>query len=321
MSSLRQRIIRETIDELGDDTKFIRLATVTQFIHSLIFTIFMLRYSRYFVSDGIVDNVIEFFQESLSFSWGWIIPLIILWVFLAIWYWILPPIGEAAMLIYRDEWRRQWTASLSKGTGVFFQMFEFHATTWFFAAYVIFFAMVRMWAVWALFNWVVITLFIFRISLSVLVTIFFSYSKMLITLEWMKFFEAMKESTRLSVRHFGITLQFSILTVILYIRFIINIILLVWVPLLLIWIGIWLGINEILILQLLLVVVILWLILLISYIEWIIEAFFVTCRWKVWRIIKAREEADQNAPSVTPESIMLEVNEAKSYSEPQTESE
>lgn len=299
MSTLRQTIIRETIDELSNDTKFIRLATLTQFIHSLLFTIFMLWYSRYFISDGIVDNILEFLQETLRITWWWIIPMIIIGIVLAIGYWILPPIWEAAMLVYRDEWRQQGTASLSKGTWFFFQMFEFHAATGFFAAYVILFAMVRMRAVDALFNPVMLAVFAIWITCSIFVTVFFSYSKMLITLENMKFFDAMKESATLSMRHLGLTIEFSLLTFLLYIRFIVNIIILIGIPLLLIWLGIRLGINEIFVLQILLIGVILGMLLLVSYIEWIIEAFFITCRRKVWKIIKAREDGPE-VPELQP---------------------
>lgn len=39
---MRQQILKEAIGYVSDNTKFIRLATVTTFIHSLLFTLSLL---------------------------------------------------------------------------------------------------------------------------------------------------------------------------------------------------------------------------------------------------------------------------------------
>lgn len=287
---MRQRIIRETIAELWEDTKFIRLATVTMFIHSLIFTILIIRYAQYFVDAEIVEQFVWLFQETLSLWWVRLIPIIALWVILAIWYWILPPVWEAAMIIYRDEWRQQWTTSLTKWFGKFFPMFEFHAATWLFQIPVIIFAVLRMIAYWVIDSWIIIVLMIMWILVTMFVQVFFAYSKMFITIEDEWFFDAMKKSTTLAMHNIGITVQFVVLTLLLGLRFIVNIMVLVWVPLWLIYLWTRMWLDSILFLKIAFIIGMIVLIFLVAYVEWIIEAFFITCRWKVWKHIKQEEQ-------------------------------
>ncbi len=283
---MRHNIIAETINELWDDTKFIRLSTVTMFIHSLIFTILIIWYSHYFIDNAIVSQFVWLFQEMMSVEWWRFWPLLILWVILAIWYWILPPIWEASMLIYKHEWRQQWTTSLSKWFGKFFPMFEFHAATWLFHVHVVLFAILRMYAINIIDSWLIKVLLVIWILLTIFVAIFFSYWKMFIVLEWEKFFSAMTKSASLAMNNIKITTKFAFLTLALTIRFVINIVVLVWIPLGIIyaWTRMWL--DNILFLKISFICIMLLLIFLVSYVEWIIEAFFITCWWKVWNKIK-----------------------------------
>lgn len=267
------------------------------FIHSLIFTIWIIWYAQYIVSEETVERITDMVQDTFSLGWWWIVLLIIAWIILAIGYWILPPIWEAAMLIYKHEWRKQWTNSLSKWFGKFFPMFEFHAATGLFQIHVILFALFRMYGLGILNNWLIITLMILRIVLSLFVSIFFSYSKMYIVLEWEKFFEAMKKSASLAMHNIWITVQFSVLTFLLWVRFIINILVLVGIPLLIIYLWTRLWLDSFLLLKIAFVILMLWLILLVSYVEWIIEAFFITCRWKVRHKVKDEDGSIKEWPA------------------------
>ena len=56
-----------------------------------------------------------------------------------------------------------------------------------------------------------------------------------------------------------------------------------------IYIGTLLGLDDILRLEYTFIVIMVGLLLLVVYIEWIIEAFFIACRWKVYRYIKERD--------------------------------
>jgi len=263
------------------------------FIHSLIFTILIIWYAQYFVSQETVERFIKLFQELIEVWSSRILPLIIVWVILAIWYWILPPVWEAAMLIYKQEGRQQWTTSLSKGFGKFFPMFEYHAATWLFQIHVIVFAVMRMYWIWIINNWLIITLLIIRAILSIFVTIFFSYSRMYIVIEWEGFFDAMKKSASLAMHNIWITVQFSVLTFALWLRFLVNILVLVGIPLWIIYLWTWLWLDSILLLKIAFAAWMIFLIFLVSYIEWIIEAFFITCWRKVRRTIKDEDFSTQ----------------------------
>ena len=60
--SLRKKILREVAELLSEDTKFVRLATVTTFIHALVFTFWMIwRYVA--VADG---ESLEVYSELLG---------------------------------------------------------------------------------------------------------------------------------------------------------------------------------------------------------------------------------------------------------------
>ena len=129
---MKDTILRSAMYELSDDTKFIRLATITTFIHSLLFLIYLVYLFSSVISKmqgGKNQQFLEVLQEIISFdmSGNTIIIFIFLAILLFIWYIILPPIGEAAMIYYLDNPKKQGTASLGKGTTKFFPMFEFDA--------------------------------------------------------------------------------------------------------------------------------------------------------------------------------------------------
>lgn len=260
------------------------------FIHSLIFTILLIWYAQYFLDNIYINQFLEQWMQFLSAGSGWFIALLIVGIILAIWYWILPPIWEAAMIIFRHEWRNEWTVSLSKGFNKFFPMFEFHAATGLFEIYVILFALIRAYTLGILSSRLVIMIMIIWLSITIFVQIFFAYSKMYITIDNYNFFEAMKESTRLAMRNLWITIKFSLLTAILSIRFIINLLILVGVPLGIIYVGTLLGLDSFLLLKGAFIGGIVLLIMFVAYVEWIIEAFFITCWRKVRKRIKHTNE-------------------------------
>ena len=51
-------IIQRTVTSLGDDTKFLRLATLTMFLHSLVFTYLIIYYAQYFIDNKRIRGVI-----------------------------------------------------------------------------------------------------------------------------------------------------------------------------------------------------------------------------------------------------------------------
>lgn len=219
-----------------------------------------------------------------------VIPGIIIWLIIAFWYAILHPVWEAAMIIYLDEWRQQWTLSLTKGFSRYFPMVELNSALGLFSMMTVIYWAFRLQSEWILNSFFGYSFIIMWWTVTLFTMVFFSYSKILVSIEGMSFFDSLKESTKLATQHFGITLQFTIITFLLSIRFIINIAIIIWVPLLIIYLWSLVGLDEVKWLQYVFIVWVIGLLLLIIYIEGIIEAFFITCRWKVYKQITEGSE-------------------------------
>ena len=291
--SLRKKILREVAELLSEDTKFVRLATVTTFIHALVFTFWMIwRYVA--VADG---ESLEVYSELLGIDQLWrssiegsmIVPILIVGLILFIWYAILHPVGEAAMIIYLEEGRQQGTLSLTKGFSKYFPMVELNGALSSFSLIAVIYWAFRFHNEWILDSFFGYWFIIMRGLITIFTMIFFSYSKILVSVEDMKFFDSLKESFRIAVQNLWITIQFTIISFLLSIRFLINLAIIIGVPLLMIYIGTLLGLDDILRLEYTFIVIMVGLLLLVVYIEWIIEAFFIACRWKVYRYIKERD--------------------------------
>lgn len=77
-------------------------------------------------------------------------------------YYLLPPIGEAAMIYYLDDSTNEGMGSLAKGIYKFFPMFEFNAAVSLFKLDVIGFMILRFSSNEILGNGLIITLLIMR---------------------------------------------------------------------------------------------------------------------------------------------------------------
>ena len=290
---IRTRILKSSLNQIANDTKFIRLATITSFVHSLLFLIYIV----YWLSNVLTemqwwDNRFMTLIESyinLDFSGATIALLVIVWIILLIGYSILPPIWEAAMLFYLDNPKKQWTISLGKWVNKFFPMFEFDAATSFFQLIVFLFGVSRMYIMGILDNPLSIGLLLIRFCIVVLTAFLLPYSRLVITLENKNFFEAMRESMNISTRHFFLTFRFVMVDLVLHARFVLNIIIIVGIPLLLMRLADWIGITASNFIQAIFIIIIIWLFLITAYINGIIEAFFSTYWYKVYQYIKTQD--------------------------------
>lgn len=294
--SLRKKILWEVAELLSEDTKFVRLATFTTFIHALVFTFWMIwRYVA--IADG---ESLEVYTEILwldwlgrsYLSWSMILPLILVAVVLFFGYVILHPIWEAAMIIYLDEWRQQWTLSLTKWFSKYFPMVEINGALSSFSLIAVIYWAMRFHNEWILDSYFGYWFIIMRWSITIFTMIFFSYAKILVSVEDMNFFDSLKKSFTLSVQNLWITLQFTVITFLLSIRFVINLAIVIGVPLLLIYVWTILWLDDIVWLEYTFIVMMLGLLVLIVYIEWIIEAFFIACWRKVYKHITKKESEE-----------------------------
>lgn len=79
---MRHEILKETITYLSEHTKFIRIATITTFIHSLLFTIYLLylivRYgAERFGEESPINALLTQYIRLISLDTGLLIILVV----------------------------------------------------------------------------------------------------------------------------------------------------------------------------------------------------------------------------------------------------
>lgn len=288
---MTKKILKESYNEILEDTKLVKIATITTIFHSLIFVCYIL-YQIYVVISSFewsniasFDKIFEFVSVITSNStfvyWFWWILVVIV-----IWYFLLPPVAEAALIYYINDNKKCWTDSIWKWLVKFFPMFEFNTITSFFKFFVFLFALSRVYVLWILDNVLIMIVFWLRFAVIVISTLMLPYTKFLIVLEWESWLDAVKISIRMTLEHFNLTLKFILINILLHVRLLFNIFMLVWIPLCLIYILITFDFfHNVLFLSIIYATIFL-LIILTAYINWIIEAFFLTYWSKVYKIVK-----------------------------------
>ncbi len=295
---MKNPILIDSYWEISDDTKLVRLASLTTIIYSVIFVIYVIYQSYYLLSDAtwqaesldIALNYINFFMENIEMLWFAFVWILVL----AIWYFLLPPIADWALISYVNDKNKWWKSALAKWFLNFFPMFEYNAMTSVVNFLIFFIAVSRAYTMWILDNifiQVIIWIWWFMIFFT---SIFFHYAKFLIVLEWMWPVDAMKRSIILSVENFWITLKFVFINYLLYIRFLINIIILIFIPWIIILISDTLWFIDTEIMKYITYLIFWFLIIITAYINWIIEAFFITYWHKVYKIINKDSEESKD---------------------------
>lgn len=281
---------------MSEDTKLIRLATLTTFVHSVGFLLYILYLIISITQRGwsvwwstIFWNVLSDYIQILAPTSDSIAIFVILGIIILIGYSLLPPIGEAAMITYINSDHKSWTLSFGSWVNKFFPMFEFNATMALFSIVWWGASFSRLWMMDIL-NFLTITLMWLWLLAIILALILLPYTKFLITLDGYKYFDAMKQSVALAARHFWVTIKFVVINMFLYVRFLINIIIVVGIPMWLIYLASRYNIADADRFGTLVVFVVVTFILLTAYINGIIEAFFLTYRAKVYASIRHGSE-------------------------------
>ncbi len=290
----KKNILLSSYKEILEDNKLIRLAALTTFIYSLIFVVYVMYHVYYFFADSadqreevfqISMEYIEFIMANIEFlgiAIGWIITV-------AIWYFLLPPIADWAMITYVNSVHKSASKSLANWLYNFFTMFEYHALTSVVKFLIYFIAVSRLYVIWVLDNIIVQIVVGIRTLLIFFTSLFFHYSRFLIILEGYWSLESIKKSIILSLQNFRITLKFVLINYLLYLRFFLNIIIIVVVPLTFVWLVNRLWVYDEWFVRYILYILFWILILIVAYINAIIEAFFISYWHKVYETVKQDE--------------------------------
>jgi hypothetical protein len=288
-------IINKAVEDaywlVSNDTKFVRLTTLTTIIHSIIFLLYV----------G-VSAWRVFASSSTNSKWLWDLLQSIEWLFtssgvfgraiwigiiLAIGYFIMPPIWEASLIYYLSAQEKRWSASLGKWFSQFFPMFEYHGLISFFTLLPFFIVLSRFWTLDLLGNVLVIIIMVLWWLVILFAWIFLPFTKYYIVIEDLKPFDAMKKSMSLALENLWTSTRTALLQYALSIRFIINILLFLWLPLLILYIATAFDITQWWPIAMIIIIVSIIVWLLTAYVNWIIEAFFITLRYRLFVEIRS----------------------------------
>jgi hypothetical protein len=278
--------------QIVDDTKFIRLTTLTTFIHSVVFTFFVV-VNLYRLIDKIQPNIsknINFWdiiQNLLSIVSPWYYILIVL--VLIIGYLLLPPIGDAAIINYLHSSKKSGSIALTKGIFSFFPMFEYNSMITFFQMSMLVIMVARLFTMDILSNVLVLTVLLIWFISVLGVSLFLWFTKFFIVLEWQWPIQACKSSFMLSMKYILTVLKFVIINYMLDLRFLLNLLLLVGIPLLMVYISDQFHMLDSDFFTGWIYIMFVILFILVSYINSIVEAFFTTYRYNLYIYLKKEE--------------------------------
>lgn len=283
-------ILLKSYEHIIDDTKFIRLVTITNFVHSLVF-VFIVLYNIYnimwhFTSASTID-INQYITQILITPY--IITLFaIVSVILVIGQFLLPPIWEAAIIYYLDDPDRQWKISIGKWLPKFFQLFEFDGMFYFFTYFTYMIFVGRLWILDIIYEPIVIILVIIWWILVIGVNICIPYTRYIMILENKSISDSISEAVSMAISNIYMSIKLAAITLILNLRFIINIILLVGIPAVFIYIIMYFGLDNNEFIKYCVYAIIWLLTLLLAYINGIVESYFVCMWYEAYKFIRSK---------------------------------
>lgn len=290
ISNDHESIVAHAYDHVVDDTKFIRLTTITTFIHSMIFLVYIM-YAVYFVvverngGEMPVGNIFAFIWQ--LFGWPDVFWLfVVIAAILAIGYFLLPPIAEASMIYYLDNVERKGTVSLWRGFTKFFPMFEYHGIMTFFNPLTFFIFASRFRVLGLLWNPFVLTVLIMWALIVFFTAVFLPYTRFIIVLENLSPLQAIKKSMNLALENLRQSVKFAFVSYLLYLRAFINILIFLGIPGLIIYLATKLDISSQWAIKYIIYGTLAILGLVVAYINGIVEAFFVTIWYNIYKKMK-----------------------------------
>jgi len=282
-------ILKKAYSKVVDDEKFVKLTFFSLLPYSLLFVAYLF-YQAYFVITslkwGVHWNELKLYIENVFAFWEHNLILFVLIIaFILVAYFFIPPIAESALIFYLSE-NKSVGSSVWKWFLKFFPMFELH---WFLSlfSFLFFFIVVsRLYVLDMLNPTFVLPLIIIWLIFIIFFNLTSVYAKFLVVLENYSPFDAIKESIKLTFVNFGITLKWFLMYVFLYIRFILNILFLIWIPLFVAYLFLKSNVSNVLVVKYTVYSVMFMLFLITAYINSIIEAFFVAMWYEVFKKIE-----------------------------------
>ena len=286
-----RQILSDSVTVLFQNPKLIRLSFLTLVFYSIVRIYFIVYYFNTFLlykyeSWVQLSDAFIYVLDKLNNQW---ILRVVIWVIIVlIWYRWFHPIGEASVVSALDNPQQSAFRSFVRGSGKFFPMLEYSWLSIPFWVFTFCTVMLRLYLM-DIFDNIFITIIVgIRWFLVLFASVCWSYARIIIALEGCQVFDAIKKSTSLAMNNLGLSVKLMFVELLLMLRFIVIGLLIVGIPVLLIYIAVWLDVIQNSFVETTIRVVAASLLLVIAYLNCIVEAFFLTYWYQAYRKISPK---------------------------------
>lgn len=286
-----RQILSDSVTVLFQNPKLIRLSFLTLVFYSIVRIYFIVYYFNTFLLykyESWVQLSDAFIYVLDKLNNQWILRAVIWVIIVLIWYLWFHPIGEASVVSALDNPQQSAFRSFVRGSGKFFPMLEYSWLSIPFWVFTFCTVMLRLYLM-DIFDNIFITIIVgIRWFLVLFASVCWSYARIIIALEGCQVFDAIKKSTSLAMNNLGLSVKLMFVEILLMLRFIVIGLLIVGIPVLLIYIAVWLDVIQNSFVETTIRVVAASLLLVIAYLNCIVEAFFLTYWYQAYRKISPK---------------------------------
>lgn len=286
-----RQILSDSVTVLFQNPKLIRLSFLTLVFYSIVRIYFIVYYFNTFLLykyESWVQLSDAFIYVLDKLNNQWILRAVIWVIVVLIWYLWFHPIGEASVVSALDNPQQSAFRSFVRGSGKFFPMLEYSWLSIPFWVFTFCTVMLRLYLM-DIFDNIFITIIVgIRWFLVLFASVCWSYARIIIALEGCQVFDAIKKSTSLAMNNLGLSVKLMFIELLLMLRFIVIGLLIVGIPVLLIYIAVWLDVIQNSFVETTIRVVAASLLLVIAYLNCIVEAFFLTYWYQAYRKISPK---------------------------------
>ena len=286
-----RQILSDSVTVLFQNPKLIRLSFLTLVFYSIVRIYFIVYYFNTFLLykyESWVQLSDAFIYVLDKLNNQWILRAVIWVIIVLIWYLWFHPIGEASVVSALDNPQQSAFRSFVRGSGKFFPMLEYSWLSIPFWVFTFCTVMLRLYLM-DIFDNIFITIIVgIRWFLVLFASVCRSYARIIIALEGCQVFDAIKKSTSLAINNLGLSVKLMFVELLLMLRFIVIGLLIVGIPVLLIYIAVWLDVIQNSFVETTIRVVAASLLLVIAYLNCIVEAFFLTYWYQAYRKISPK---------------------------------
>ena len=286
-----RQILSDSVTVLFQNPKLIRLSFLTLVFYSIVRIYFIVYYFNTFLLykyESWVQLSDAFIYVLDKLNNQWILRAVIWVIIVLIWYLWFHPIGEASVVSALDNPQQSAFRSFVRGSGKFFPMLEYSWLSIPFWVFTFCTVMLRLYLM-DIFDNIFITIIVgIRWFLVLFASVCWSYARIIIALEGCQVFDAIKKSTSLAMNNLGLSIKLMFVELLLMLRFIVIGLLIVGIPVLLIYIAVWLDVIQNSFVETTIRIVAASLLLVIAYLNCIVEAFFLTYWYQAYRKISPK---------------------------------